>query len=199
MWGPIIPSFRNEQDVREIVESTWAKYELVPLDKMGAFSPVFPAVLDYINGKTGGARMTRRSDINPAEITPLLPHLALLDVINSAKDANDMDGGDDHNADNEVQSPSDYIFRLMGTSISGFYGELTGQSVRNLPNKQAVDRLLHACTSVMETRESLGIFARSLSDRKLHLQAVAMYIPLAGDHGDISQILITAVVQSASV
>lgn len=188
-WGePLISSFRDDQDAARVKQSDWSNYELIPVEEMGSYSRVFPSVLNYVLGKTGGTRMAKRSDINPVEIASFLPHIIILDIVE----------GQGQDADGEnPQASFGCIIRLIGTSAAGHYGELTGKDVRCLANKQAVKRILTTCARVIKTGEPVGIIAHELSDKIDHLQALGLYIPLVGDNGKIGQILVAAVVSPA--
>lgn len=65
-------------------------------------SPVLRDIFAYWRRLCGTRRMPSRADIEPMAIARLLPHVYLLDV---------------------VPAPRDYRFRLMGTAISGRYGD----------------------------------------------------------------------------
>jgi hypothetical protein len=67
------------------------------------------ALYDYWCDKRGDRAMPSRSDIDPVEMRPLLPHLMLLDVV---------DGG------------RDFRYRLVGTEIERNFGPpLTGRLI----------------------------------------------------------------------
>ena len=78
-----------------------------PVPPVIADNPVLAKLWTYWQAKRGARSMPRRSDIDPAEIAPLLPHLQLVERIDGR-----------------------YRYRLCGTAISDAYGsELTGRFV----------------------------------------------------------------------
>jgi hypothetical protein len=69
-------------------------------------------VYEYWQRKLQGRRMPARSDIDPLDLKPVLPHLILLDV---------------------QSSPLDFRYRVAGTRTYDIFGfDLTGKSVREI-------------------------------------------------------------------
>lgn len=75
-------------------------------------SPLLHQVHDYWLKKRGSASMPSWSDINPAEIPQLLPHLMVVGV--------------EHN-------PLRILYRLVGTLVAEFRGDPTGLYLDNVP------------------------------------------------------------------
>lgn len=77
--------------------------------------PRFAAFNDYLLGKTAGARLARRADIEPTEIPKLIPWINLLDLT--------------HHQDGSVT----YRFRLVGTEFAAAAGrDPTGRDVEEM-------------------------------------------------------------------
>ncbi len=122
-------------------------------------------LLGYFEGKTGGARLPRRSDISPHELKPFLPELFIFQLL--------------YGADGKLE---DLLVQLMGTTVAGFYGEITGQTVRQgAPSRLVTERILAACHRILESGEPVVAEASSLSEEKNHLRVQVLYVPLSED------------------
>ncbi|HUH83997.1 MAG TPA: PAS domain-containing protein [Stellaceae bacterium] len=125
--------------------------------------------LAYWEGKRGSRAMPSRAEIEPAEITPLLPNLQLIDV---------AEGG------------ARFRYRLVGTAIVEAFGsEYTGKWLDELftteRSKFAEDVYRLTCS------ERLPVFARSTyvtaSERQLVANRVCM--PLSADGATVTMIM----------
>ena len=87
----------------------------------------------YWDGKRGGRRMPSRRDLDPAEITTLLPYLQLLDVLGP---------------------PLDFRFRLVGTAVASICArDYTGARLSELPGKGRGSVLWNLLEEVWRTGE----------------------------------------------
>lgn len=112
-----------------------------------------------------------RQDIHPAEMKRYLEHLVILDV---------------------EQQSSDWSLRvrLIGGYVANFYGELTGKDVRDMKNTQAVARIYQACARVLETKSAVLTTSPAFAPERLHLEAIALYMPLFDADTNVEKILI---------
>jgi len=111
-----------------------------------------------------------RKDIRPSDLTQYLEHLVLMDVQNS-------DG--------------DFALhvRLIGTFVASYYGEISGKDVREMANKQAIDRIYYAAGQVLKKSEPLLTVAPGFAADKQYLEAYALYMPLYDAKGEIEKIM----------
>jgi len=112
-----------------------------------------------------------RKDIKPAEIKKYLEHIVMLDVQKS---------------DQEFA----LHVRLIGTFVADFYGEISDQDVRAMPNKQAADRIYRISKMILDHKAPLLSITPALSEDKRHLEALALYMPLFDDAGAIEKIMV---------
>jgi len=126
-----------------------------------------PAVdkdLRHFETLTGGTRMPRRADLNPEDIKPILPEVALLEPIYDA-----------------AGSFVDAKGVLAGTTLDNFYGSITGTFISQYPVPLVSDRILRACKHCIEVCKPIVVSADALSDQKNHLMITVLYIPMSND------------------
>lgn len=121
-----------------------------------------------------------RKDIKPAEIKQYLEHIVMMDV-------RPEDGG------------FALHVRLIGTFVANFYGEISGQDIRAMPNKKAADRIYRICKLVLDHKAPLLTLTPALSEDKQHLEALALYLPLFDEAGEIEKIMVCVDVMSKSL
>lgn len=126
------------------------------------------AVFSYWQDKAGGRPMPARTDIDPAELKPYLPNLALIDV-----------EGD----------PPRYRYRLVGTELTSILGrELRGRHVDEMPLLHrrfalaAYDKLLH---ERMPTYARIDTFIPFL----FSVRYERLLLPLAPDGERVNMVL----------
>lgn len=118
-----------------------------------------------------------RKDIKPAEIKKYLEHIVMMDVQKSGREFA-------------------LHVRLIGTFVANFYGEISGQDIRAMPNKQAADRIYRISKLILEHRAPLLSVTPALSADKQHLEALALYMPLFDAAGEIEKIMVCVDVTS---
>lgn len=69
----------------------------------------------YRNGKTGGLRLPKRSEIRPTDIKEMIADICIMEPVYGQK--------------GEIE---DVIVRLIGTNATSFYGEFTNRSVMEI-------------------------------------------------------------------
>src|SRR3546814_5234533 len=90
--------------------------------------------------------MPSRSDINPAEIPALLPHVVLLEVLREG---------------NMAGAPLDFRYRLMGGAVEAHLTmRYTGLRMSEIPHQKPPSRLWENFSTVVETARPL------ITDRK---------------------------------
>ena len=113
-----------------------------------------------------------RKDFNPAAFQKILPNIAILDLIYNG---------------NEV---TDFATALIGTGLTGVYGEHTGGLVSAFDNEYVVQTIFDAGGECIQRREPLGITSKAISEKLPFLRSFALYCPLATDHVHIDKLLI---------
>jgi hypothetical protein len=122
-------------------------------------------LLKYFEQKTGGKRLPYRADISPRDLKKFLPELFLFQILY------DPDGG-----------VEDLMVQLMGTTVANFYGEITGQTVREgAPSPEVTERILIACRRMLASGRPVVAEASSLSEEKNHLRVQVLYVPMSED------------------
>ncbi|MFC3050513.1 PAS domain-containing protein [Kordiimonas pumila] len=101
----------------------------------------------------------RRKDINPKDFTPYLDKVVLIDLLQESDGLH-------------------FFIRLIGTTIASYYGELTGQYVSAMANKEAADRLCHVCEQVIETQAPILSHTVGISLEHEFMDAWTIYLPL---------------------
>ncbi|WP_262693174.1 PAS domain-containing protein [Kordiimonas aquimaris] len=121
--------------------------------------------------KGGPTHKIMRQDINPVEMKRYLEHLVILDV---------------EHADNDWA----LRVRLIGGYVANFYGELAGKDVREMKNTQAISRIYQACARVLETKSAVLTTSPAFAPERLHLEAIALYMPLFDAKAKVEKVLI---------
>ena len=138
---------------------------------------VLKQLLAYWQNKKGARIAPSRDDIDPAEITPLLPYVGLADV---------------------ERDPLRFRYRLVGTKVTTGYGlELTGQFLDEVDldkhqheiiaeYKRVVERCEPSCTSWEYTR----------GDGR-HIRYERLALPLSSDGKTVDMLFGGAVFEKA--
>ena len=130
---------------------------------------VLRAALEYWERKRLGRAVPRRSDIDPAELKPVLPHLQITEVVG---------GG------------SRFRYRLVGSAIVRAFGaEFTGKYVDELVSGER-DSFVHACyRAVCAARRPAFVRSKYIGIKEIDLTANRVLLPLSEDGAKVSQIL----------
>lgn len=98
-----------------------------PLKPSEARDPRIGELVDYWTSKLNGRKMPSRQDIDPAEIVPLLPFVALVDVIP------------------DVPVDRRYRVRLFGTQLVEYHQkDWTGKQIADVTSAEAAQRIIQA-------------------------------------------------------
>jgi len=99
-------------------------------------SPRLREAYSYWNAKRRNKLMPSRSDIDPIEISPLLPYVILIDV---------------------VRAPLDFRYRLVGTQACEIMrGDFTGQFFSKIPGKGKDSALWQGCDAVVSSKAAIS-------------------------------------------
>ncbi len=158
---------------RDQVQLGATRLDVVEEDGIPSLAPPLRWLMEYFEEKTGGMRMARRSDIDPVQLTHFLRRICIFEPIFSA--------------DGELD---DIMVRLMGTETAGFYGEMTGDSVKNHRSREVVARIFESVGMLLESGRPVTGFARELSGEKNHLRIQSLFVPLSTDGETIDKIFV---------
>ena len=165
-------SFGDNQDGVRVANSLEG-FSIVDANDVRADDEGVERLLSYVESRTGGTRMAKRADINPAHLKDLLPEICFFAPVYDDTGALD-----------------DVIVKLQGTKAASFYGEHTDQSVRNHPSPEVANRILSSVAKTVKQRCSVIAEATSLSPQKDYLTVKALYVPMAEDGDHIDRFLV---------
>lgn len=100
-----------------------------------------------------------RADINPTKLKPFLDHIVLMDVIDSG-------------------SSFSLVTRLIGTYVAGYYGEIAGQDIREMGNRNAAERIYTVSQMVIDEKQPILTLTPGFDSDRKFLEAIALYMPL---------------------
>src|ERR1700684_2922227 len=112
MIGPIRSGRLNM--INPMADAGLLEQSLPPIavdDSLAFVQPETIAALAYWKSKLGSRLMPSRADLDPREMRSFMPHIALVELRQTADGA------------------QDYYMRLTGTSIEQVFGQLTGQLI----------------------------------------------------------------------
>ncbi len=141
--------------------------------------PVVDHDLRYFENQTGGARLPRRDDLKPGDLTSVLPEIALVEPVYDAA------GGF-----------VDAMGLLEGTKLDSFYGPMTGKLISEYPNKLVSARILQACKHCVEIAKPVVVSSDILSDQQNYLAITVLYVPMSENGTTIDRIFIHNQVKS---
>lgn len=146
------------------------EFQLLTGDAIVGQGAMVDFFMDMWHEKGGPDRKIMRRDINPAKMKRYLEHLVIMEVMNRDSDWS-------------------LIVRLTGGYVTNFYGELRGKDVRDMKNTQAVARIYQACARVLDLKEPVLTISPAFAPERLYLEAVALYMPLFDETGEIDKVL----------
>ncbi|MEQ8355475.1 MAG: PAS domain-containing protein [Kiloniellaceae bacterium] len=134
-------------------------------------SPINRFAFDYWKHKRGGRAMPSRRDIDPAEITKILPHVYLIDVL-----------GD----------PLDFRYRLIGTKMDEYMlSRYTGKRMSQIPHQASPSRIWACCRQVVEEQTPLSSDVPYVGKNKEFLTTEDLIMPLSDDGVTVDMLFVT--------
>lgn len=134
-------------------------------------SPINRFALDYWQAKRGARLMPARSDLDPAEITTILPHVVLYDV---------------------RQEPLDFRYRLIGTKMDEYFlGHYTGLWMSEIPHQKSPSRIWASCRRVVTERAPLSSDIPYIGKNKEFLTTEDLIMPLSDDGETVDMLFVT--------
>jgi hypothetical protein len=142
------------------------------LEREGA-TPLLLRGFEYWDGLRDGRAMPARADIDPAAIKPLLPHIALMDVLRNA----------------DPTWPLDFRYRLIGTQVDAMMnGRYTGLRMSSLPHQRPPAKIWTSLQRVSEGGEPTVNRVPYIDPHKDYLSVVDMVMPLAADGRNVDML-----------
>ena len=136
--------------------------------------------LDFWRSKGGDKQTITRSHISPMEIKKFLEHVVPMDV-------------------NRENDNWNLVVRLIGSHVATYYGEITGQDIREMANSKAIERIYCVSRLVIESKEPAMTVSPAFSPDKEYMEAVALYLPLFDDKKEVVKIMVAVHVASPAV
>lgn len=145
--------------------------ERIRMLKLSLRSEVNIAVLTYWQNMRDQDGLARKSTLDPAELTPCLPHLILMDV---------------------QHDPMDFRYRLIGeTARYHLQPDLKGKWFSQIPYKAAPSRIHSAFSKVVCSRLPRSTRVPYVGPHSSFTEIEDLILPLASDAGTIDFLLIS--------
>jgi len=126
-------------------------------------------LFEYWDEKRRDRRMPLRSEVDPAEIPSLLPHMMLVDT---------------------AETLSDFRYRLFGTSVcQGFGHDRTGERFGDLPQIDNYDAVYEGYWLTYTTGEPQYFPGRIVSEQKDYISYSRLTLPLSEVGAAVDMIL----------
>lgn len=149
-------------------------------DIVKKIAPEFDFLLNYFEDKTKNQRLPSRKDFNPADLKKYLPYVNIMGI--------------EYSSDQKI---TDILLKLIGTEIAEFYGEKTGESIKNVNNEHLTKRVFNMANFIVEKRIPAGIIVHKLKGKNSHIKVMGLYVPLSNDNQVIDQIFNFGIIGSA--
>jgi hypothetical protein len=141
-------------------------------ESLSFVQPATIAALAYWKSKLGGRPMPSRADLDPREMRSFMPHIALVELRQTADGA------------------QDYYMRLTGTSIEQVFGQLTGQLISEFLPPEIEARWRMMFDAARDAAAPVRITGRIAFQRKTWLQCELMIAPLGTEGKTISMFFV---------
>ena len=124
---------------------------------------------EYWESKCGGRPMPRRRDIDPSEITRLLPYLQITEFIDRG---------------------ARIRYRLVGTAIVATYGiDRTGKYFDEVLSGDRLHYFEHCYRLICSERRPILMLSRYVSQKEIELTCHRVVMPLSEDGSEVNQAL----------
>ena len=138
---------------------------------MALKSPINQFGFDYWLRKRQGRLMPSRGDIDPMEITKILPHVFLMDV---------------------QHEPLDFRYRLIGTKMDEYMlARYTGMWMSEIPHQAPPSRIYANCRKVVMERAPFAADTPYVGKNKEFLTTEDLIMPLADDGERVDMLFVT--------
>ena len=140
--------------------------EVLDFNDFENLHPYIAAIIAYVHAQSKNKDRPKRKHINPAEIQPLLPYLAILET----------------KYDGDVLK--DVRVRLVGTELATLYGEVTDTLISDHPNEDASRRIMANAMLASTSKKIIVGSAERFDEEKNFVKVKSVVIPLFDDEGD---------------
>jgi hypothetical protein len=127
-------------------------------------------IYDYWMSRRKNGRLPRREDIDPSDVTDLLPHIFLVDI---------------------EENPRHYRFRLVGTKVVECFGlDMTGKTIDSLDLGDDADAILKHYDQAVDHGEPIYDRHRFWTEAYgQHLNYERLLLPLSSDGKRVDKLL----------
>jgi len=133
-------------------------------------SPIVRQGLDYWNTVRGARLMPARTDLDPVDMIPLLPHVILLDVL---------------------RDPLEFRYRLIGTITEEHMSEpYTGRRLSEIAHQRAPSRIWSCCERVATERQPIRGDIPYVGPHRDFITIEDIMMPLSADGESVDAIFI---------
>jgi hypothetical protein len=144
---------------RRAAQQNWHHF----CDPTLAFSqPRYSQLIDLWKTKANGRRVPRRSELTARDLKDFLRDILLFQRISS--------------------NPSNYIWRIIGTSVSEIVGHHTGKTFVETFPPQDLQRWVETADMILESEQPWRMRGRVHIRGREYLDAENLYLPLADDN-----------------
>lgn len=130
------------------------------------------AFLDHYDRAKGSKAMASRADIKPEELKPFLPMMMIFNL-----------HFDDEGA------LIDGTVRLQGTELEHFYGDFTGRSFTEHPNRNLSERIFKGLRKMLDVKAPIVTLADGEITDERRMVVESVYAPLSEDDETITKMV----------
>src|SRR5258708_22670004 len=146
---------------RQAVREKWYYY----CDrKLGFIDSFHNPLLKLWRDKAGSRAMPRRSEFTARDLKDVLRHIVVFERV--------------------AQRPSQYRWRLIGTSLTGMAGDNTGKMFEETLPPDHVSRWIETADLILGSHQPLRFVGRVRLKGREYLDAENLFVPLANDGDD---------------
>lgn len=136
------------------------------------------AVLAHMEARRADRTYCSRADVSPAALGKYLPRITILEPVFDAEGV-----------------VTDARYRLMGTEISGLYGEATGELISSYHGEQVLARVCRIANHCIQTKAPALGLSKALSNGRQTVDVSVLYVPLSSDNETVNQFFIYSAVE----
>lgn len=134
---------------------------------------------DYWLKIEASGKLPSRQDIKPTEFTKFLDRIVLMDIIPH---------------ENNFQ----LIIKLIGGHVASYYGEISGQSVEAMENKDAAKRIYNTSRLVISEKQPIFSLTPGFCENRLFMEASALYLPLFDEASIVHKVMVSVDINSVN-
>jgi hypothetical protein len=140
------------------------------LEVLSSRSSIIRDGFAHWDGLRRGVEAPLRSDFDPFDVTPLMPHIVMLEV---------------------QQEPRDFRYRVIGTFVSDHLAQnWTGSWMSEIEHQKPSSRIWASCDHVVETRFPMLSRIPYVGPHADFLYGEDVILPLINDAGEVVNLLV---------